>query len=335
MPDPDRRGPVGGSVGGSVGGPAAVGAWRRLRRPLTLAFLTLALAAGVLALVSQRAQVAAAVQLIGPAPVVGACLLALAGVVCTAECWAAWLRGLGHTLPRRTAHAVFYATQVGKYLPGTVWPLVAQASASARYGLPAAAMPLASALFLFTHVTTGLVVGGLLLGSADTPVPGWALGAGAVLGVVCLLPPVTRLALTRLGRAGPGGVATPGWGTTAVAGTWMAASWACYGVSTALLLAPVSAAGDTLRLATGGYALAWVIGFLVVVAPAGAGAREGVLVLVLSAAAGAGTVLSVALLSRVAVTVADLLLALVSLPLLRGRGAAGAPPSAGRLSREP
>jgi len=52
-----------------------------------------------------------------------------------------------------------------------------------------------------------------------------------------------------------------------------------------------------------------VAGFLVIVAPAGAGVREGALVLGLASALPGGTVLAMALLSRVVLMVADVALA--------------------------
>lgn len=66
-------------------------------------------------------------------------------------------------------------------------------------------------------------------------------------------------------------------------------------------------------LAVGGYALAWIVGFLVVLAPAGAGARELVLAAVVALAVGGGGAAVVVLGSRVLLTLADLLLALAAL----------------------
>lgn len=62
-----------------------------------------------------------------------------------------------------------------------------------------------------------------------------------------------------------------------------------------------------LRLSVGGYALAWLVGFVLVFLPAGVGAREVVLAAALAPALGTGGVLVVVLLSRVLVTAGDLL----------------------------
>jgi hypothetical protein len=62
-------------------------------------------------------------------------------------------------------------------------------------------------------------------------------------------------------------------------------------------------------LSIGVFALAWVAGFLVIIAPAGAGVREAALVLGFAGVLPGGAVLTVAVLSRVLFVLADLLLA--------------------------
>jgi uncharacterized membrane protein YbhN (UPF0104 family) len=65
-------------------------------------------------------------------------------------------------------------------------------------------------------------------------------------------------------------------------------------------------------LAIGAFAFAWCAGFLVIIAPAGAGIRELVLIVVLGPALGAGVIghnkaLAIAIVSRVLMTLGDLL----------------------------
>jgi uncharacterized membrane protein YbhN (UPF0104 family) len=61
--------------------------------------------------------------------------------------------------------------------------------------------------------------------------------------------------------------------------------------------------------AIGGFALAWCVGFVAVVVPAGAGVREVLLVAVLAPVIGAGGAIAVALASRLLTTAADLMTA--------------------------
>src|SRR5436189_179930 len=70
------------------------------------------------------------------------------------------------------------------------------------------------------------------------------------------------------------------WHGVLVATFWSLVMWMFYGVQIAVLARPLESTGHRLPLlAIGAYALAWVVGFVVVVAPAGVGAREGMLVL--------------------------------------------------------
>ena len=74
---------------------------------------------------------------------------------------------------------------------------------------------------------------------------------------------------------------------TAVATAWALVAWVLAGLQIWLLAVPLGAPATwrTFALTTGGYALAWAIGLVVVVAPAGAGAREVALAAVLSTGA--------------------------------------------------
>jgi hypothetical protein len=96
--------------------------------------------------------------------------------------------------------------------------------------------------------------------------------------------------------------------------------WVAAGVMLAALL---SGFGDpvSLPLAVGAFALAWAVGFVVVVVPAGAGVREAVLVVLLSGSVGHSTALAAALATRLLMTLADGGWALALVPhVLRTRG---------------
>jgi uncharacterized membrane protein YbhN (UPF0104 family) len=84
------------------------------------------------------------------------------------------------------------------------------------------------------------------------------------------------------------------------------------------------------------FALAWVAGFLVVVAPAGAGVREAVLVVGFAAFLPAGQLLTMAVLSRVLLILADVLLAAaVAGAALVRKGRSPAVPVRGGADSEP
>ncbi|MDT7573048.1 MAG: glycosyltransferase 2 family protein, partial [Actinomycetota bacterium] len=116
---------------------------------------------------------------------------------------------------------------------------------------------------------------------------------------------VAGLALRLLRRPGlERGVS--GRGTVTALG-WAVAQWVLWGLALWVLARAVPGAhGKVLPVSVGGYALAWTAGFLVVLAPAGAGVREVALTSLLSPSIGYPGALGVALLARLLTTFADL-----------------------------
>jgi hypothetical protein len=299
--------------------------------------LVLVLLAGGWYVWLHHAEIAVALADVGLAAALGCLALTLVGVLATGECWRVWLASLADAPPRRTSHRLFYLTQAGKYLPGSLWPFLAQAVLARRHGVPRSAVLSATSLFLLTHVLTGVVVGVAGAGTTVAARWAWLLYPAAVLGALLLLPPVLARGVALLDRLRGGtgvGSPVPSWSTVGEAVLLMMLAWAAYGGATYLLVRQLSTGPSALPLTLGAYALAWVVGFLAVAAPAGVGAREAVLVLVLAPQLGAPSALAVALVSRVALSVVDLGLAAASGGVLGSDGPdrvtpAGRPPGGG------
>jgi chaperonin GroEL len=139
----------------------------------------------------------------------------------------------------------------------------------------------------------------------------WAFAAAPVL-LACLHPRVLNPVIGRLLRlARQPELSQPLSGRTlAVALGWSFVAWICNGIQIWALAVRLGApAGSTLLLATGGYAFAWSVGFLVVFVPVGVGVREILLVATLSPAIGTGGATAVALVSRALTTAGDLITA--------------------------
>ncbi|PPK97781.1 hypothetical protein CLV92_103316 [Kineococcus xinjiangensis] len=303
-------------------------------------FLVLALGFAVAAVLSERAAVSAALARLDAGAALLALLLSAANVALTGAAWRAVVADLGSPLPWRPAARVFLVGQLGRYVPGTVWQFLAQAELGRDHGVPRRRTASALGVSLLVSMTTAalLVVAVLPLalgwgagGFAWTRWLPWAVPVLALLLVPRVLNPLLGL-LLRAARQPPLEQGLSARGLLAAAG-WSLASWLAVGGQVFVLVssvaAAVAAAGPSagtgahlLALSVGGYALAWVVGFLVLIAPAGAGAREAALVAVLTAGAagalGGGGALVVALLSRVLLTVADLLLAGAALLGARG-----------------
>jgi uncharacterized membrane protein YbhN (UPF0104 family) len=290
------------------------------RRALRVGFGVLAFAALVYATVSQWSEVGDALDRAST----GGLLLALAGMVagtfCSMLSWRAVLADLGSPLGPKAAVRIFFVGQLGKYLPGSLWPVVAQMELGRSHGVPRKRSAVAALLVIVVALTAGG-----LLAAATLP---WAAAgelrpyrwvflapaAGLVLLVPSVFAKVTTFGL-RILRRQPLEQGLSGRGVvTALA--WAVAQWALWGVPVWLLT------DASLPLVLGAYALAWIAGFVFLVAPAGAGVREAALVLLLGPAIGNDAALGVAIVARLLTTVADLfwgLVALASYARRRGR----------------
>jgi len=246
---------------------------------------------------------------------VAALLLSVIGVGAAMLAWRAMLADLGSPLPPLAAAHVYSVSQVGKYLPGSVWPVLTQMELGRGFAVPRLRMATAFFLTLLSSLAVALSAGGLV----STTIPGW--GRAYALLPLCLvvlhptlLLPLSRLASTLLRR--PAVTAAPTLPGVARMVGWMALQWTCLGMVT-LLLAHGLGTHVNLLLAVGATALSWAVGLVVIVVPAGAGVREGTLVLLLAPTTGTAHALSIALLGRLGLTLADAAFALFGLLVTR------------------
>lgn len=239
-------------------------------------------------------------------PLLGGALLAgMAGLACWMLGWRSLLAGFGAPLPVPATTRIMFLGQLGKYVPGSVWALLGQVELARPYGVPRVASGSATLLAMATTVATGCVTAAaaLPLTSAEAARRYWWALALAPVMLACLHPRLVTRALNtvlRLVRRPPLAAAMP-LARMAAAVLWTLLGWAFFGLHVWLLLPE----GSPL-LACGAYALAYVVGFLVVFAPGGLGAREAALALALAPAISSAEALLVALASRAVLTVADL-----------------------------
>jgi uncharacterized membrane protein YbhN (UPF0104 family) len=303
---------------------------RRLSSSFRLLGLLAALGFGAYAIASQAGKIGPALHRVGVVAPVLSFVIAVVGLAASALSWRALLADLGVPLPLPVATRVFFVGQLGKYLPGGFWPVVAQMELGRDAGAGRRQVGTAAFLVMAVNVLTGLLVAVLCLPLASASAlhrAGWLLVLLPV-GLVAFHPRVIGGLINRglrVLRREPLERLPTARGLLVGAG-WSLVMWACYGAHMYVLARPVAEAGHRLPLlAAGAYSLAWSVGFLLVIAPAGAGAREAVLVGALSPAMPVAAATTVALISRLAMTVADFGYA----------GAALAVSSRGEPSRDP
>src|SRR5262245_28667629 len=122
------------------------------------------------------------------------------GIFATFLCWRAVLTALGYTPTMRGSMRIFFIGQLGKYVPGAIWPAIAQMRLGREHKVPARASGAAFVLFMVTLMGTGMLVAVLTLpwlsasDSADLSRYWWTLLVLPLV-VIVVSPPITNRAI--------------------------------------------------------------------------------------------------------------------------------------------
>lgn len=280
---------------------------------LRVAFALVLLTGLLLAVARQWNQVAGRLGRLGFGPAALALALLVAGLQTSMLAWRAILADLGSPLTIRTAARIIYVAQLGKYLPGSVWPIMLQMQLGRAVGVPRPRAAAASLVMIGLGIVTGALVGLLCLpvllgGGGRYLLTLLALPVGGVLLHPAVLNRLIGAGL-RLLRRPPLDSQLSGAGLLSAAGFFLI-TYVFFGLQAYVLAVALGGATVTaLVLAIGGFALASAAGLAFVLAPAGAGVREAVLVLTLSSVIPTPAATAVAIVSRLLSIVADGLVA--------------------------
>jgi glycosyltransferase 2 family protein len=285
-----------------------------LLRWVKVGFGVLVVVFGVLFVVTHWAEVSRSLAEMGWLPVLAAVPLGAAGTIAGMLTWRAVLADLGAPLALRDAGRVFFLSQLGKYVPGSVWPVLAQMELGHQLRVPRKSSLAANALTMVMSVATGLLLAALLLpfGGADTLRRYWWVLLAVPLFAAFLHPAVATGVLNRLLtliRRQPLEVSTTIRGTVRAAG-WQTLGWLLLGIHAYVLVLGLHVpAGRAFPLAVGGFTLAYCLGIIFILAPAGAGVRDAALAVALASVLDRPQALAVVLVSRFAMVAVDFLLA--------------------------
>jgi hypothetical protein len=240
-------------------------------------------------------------------------LLALFGMqFATLRTWQVLLAGLGSPLRTRSAGQILFVGQLGKYIPGSVFAVLAQMELGARANVPRTRSASASILTMILSLATGLLVAAVTLPFAHSSADyDWVFILVPVI-LVCLYPKVLNPLLNKLftvAKRPP--LDRPVTGRLLLhALAWSLTAWLFNGLQIWLLVnkfgAPV---GHAILVSLGGYAFAWCVGFVIVIAPAGAAVRDPLIVAALAPVIGGTPAFAIMLVSRAVNTISDLLVA--------------------------
>lgn len=252
--------------------------------------------------------------LIGLAAVTGA-----AGLWFLALMWLYSMRIFSAHVGLGRATVWFFAGQLGKYLPGGIWPVVGQGELANRGGV---ARRIA---YSTTLLSTGLMcVGGaaacvllapLAIAEGSTARTGLWILLLIPAGVLLVHPAVFGRALAAASKVTKGRLQldAPSWGQMITLIAISVPTWLLLGASNTLVAASLGF-GRPAQVAFAAV-VAWIVGVLAVPVPAGAGVRE--LVFVALSGLPAGDAIAVAAVARIMFISVDLVLGLGSLLWLR------------------
>lgn len=231
-----------------------------------------------------------------------------------ARSWRSVLRAIGVRWQFMRAFWIFYLSNLGRYIPGNVWQMGAAAVMGRSLGVSGSDIVASMIVHLLYFLPLGITMA-LASGAFPPPFEGVTFQVLAWLGaLVCvaaaLWPHMILRAVPRLAallKLDPNRWKMDVSRRLAIAGQTVAA-WIFLSSGFAFMVfavAPVDLRWGLDLART--YIVAHTVGYLVLVAPAGLGVREGVMVVLLTPIVGAGPAAGMALLARLWFTVAEVL----------------------------
>ncbi|MFD8556396.1 lysylphosphatidylglycerol synthase transmembrane domain-containing protein [Streptosporangium canum] len=285
-----------------------------MKRLVRIAFLAVALGFGAWVVARQWEEIRAGFARLSWQSLVLSLVAVVAALCSGMMTWRALLADLGSPLPFRPAAKVFFVGQLGKYIPGSLWPVLAQMEMGRELGVP---RPRSAAAFFLTmpvQLGSGLMISGVTL---LTALPGsvapyaWVFLLIPLLAVVFeprVINAVLGFGLRKLKREPLERPLTRRGMLTALG--WALLGWTAYGLHLAAVLHEFGPSGvSAVVFSVGAFALSWCLGIMTFVVPAGAGVREAAMVVVLAPVLDRGSAIAVALCSRIVIILGDLVCA--------------------------
>lgn len=208
------------------------------------------------------------------------------------ETWREMLRVWGNELPFSKAVRIWSISNLGRYIPGKLWQVGAMAAMAERAGVSA----IAATGSAIVNVVVNLIAGFVLVATFAWPLlqleQVGGIRSSIALVAVCvvslaLLPIVLPKLLRVLSRLTGRNLDIGAMPTFAIVLSFIGnvIAWLLYGVAFALFARGVLGSSQgTLTAYVAVYALSYLVGYLVLFAPAGAGFREAAMVVLLPAA---------------------------------------------------
>jgi hypothetical protein len=273
--------------------------------------------------VAEREQFAEAIRQADPGWLIASCMAGLLAIVGIAVNWIGIIRARGSVVPTVPGLHWFSVGQLGKYVPGGIWPVVGQAEMARRGGVGRGDAYAGTALSMATTLLGAALLAAMagLASPEGRRVLGSALAAGLVAGAVCFaVGPIRRRLQAVVSKVTRGRLDVP---TIADLARWTARHvpvWLAFSAANVFALIALGGPRDGGTMVDLAFAtcVSWMAGFVIIGLPGGIGVRESVFVGLMSAPLGSALAVTVAVIGRLVSIVADLLAAGGSVIVDRG-----------------
>ncbi len=264
-------------------------------------------------ILTKKEQVGDAFAQLNAITLIASLLLGLSAMTLIGYVWTRMLITRGHHAPPRSAMAWYFAGQLGKYVPGGIWPIVGRAELAVRGGVPRPDAYAATGLSMVTtYLAAALAICVGSLASWTYPLVGILGLSGFALGFLAFSNSVLRrTVLAILNRVSPRATTLTEPRRLLVLTVTHLPAWILMSLSTSVT---ASAFGADIGIAHMLFitSASWLAGFVVVGVPGGIGVRESVFTALAGTALTPGVAVSLALASRVVFIAVDLVGALVA-----------------------
>lgn len=252
---------------------------------------------------------------------VGSLFLGLGAMTLIGWVWTSMIRSRGHEHERLRAMSWYFTGQLGKYVPGGIWPIVGRAEMAARSGVPRTDAYASTGLSLVTTylaAAVAIVIGSLV--SGQRRLIGGLLACGLVVGYVVFSNRHLRTrALALIGKVTPNVQSLTDPRRLARLTIAHVPAWLMMSLSTSVTASAFGArigVFDMLFVTSA----SWLVGFVVIGVPGGIGVREAMFTSLAGGIVGTPVAVSLALASRVVFIAVDLVGALAANVLARVSG---------------
>lgn len=264
-------------------------------------------------IIAKRHEVSDAFSHLNGFTLIASLALGLSAMTLIGYLWTRMLVARGHQAPPRSAMAWYFAGQLGKYVPGGIWPIVGRAELATRGGVPRTDAYAATGLSMVTTYLAAsltICIGSLL--SWSYPIAGLLGLLGLSTGFLAFSNSLLRTkVLALLNRVSPRASALTEPRRLLTLTLMHLPAWILMSLSTSVTASAFGAhIGITHMLFI--TSASWLAGFVVIGVPGGIGVRESVFTALAGSALTPGVAVSLALASRVVFIAVDLVGALVA-----------------------